>query len=130
MAIKTRFVMPVEAHQMMRSLGYFGTVDAMFAEVCTKTGTTDSIIRHKALAEGTTITEAVRRIITNLHPEVVAAWQPKGTTPKAHQAVVPMVSDDKLQVRVAVSILKALRENRDDGRTWRRAHDFIARHSD
>ena len=130
MAIKTRFIMPMVAFQQMRSLGYTGTVDAMFSEMCHKTGCTDSIIRHKALAEGTTITEAVRRIIANLHPEVGAVWPAKRTAPKPHQAVEPLPTDDKLQVRVAVSILRALRDNRDDGRTWRRATDFIARHSD
>lgn len=130
MAIKTRFVCPIEAFLELKSLGYTGTVDTMFAEVCRKTGTTDSIIRHKASTEGTTITEAVRRIITDLHPELAAVWKPKRTTPKPNQPVTPLPTDDKIQVRVAVSILRALRDNRDDGRTWRRATDFIAKHSD
>lgn len=130
MAIKTRFVCPIEAFMELKALGYSGTVDTMFAEVCRKTGTTDSIIRHKAKTEGTTITEAVRRIIVDLHPEVGVLWKPKRITPKPNQPITPLPTDDKQAVMVAVSILKALRDNRDDGRTWRRATDFIAKHSD
>jgi hypothetical protein len=130
MAIKTRFVMPLAAHQQLHALGYEGTVDAMFSQMCTKTGCTDSIIRHKAVSEGTTVTEAVRRIITNLHPEVGVVWQAKRVTSKPHQEIKPLPTDDKQAVMVAVSILRALRDNRDDGRTWRRATDFIKKHSD
>ena len=130
MAIKTRFVCPLEAFLKLKTLGYAGTVDSMFAEVCRKTGTTDSIIRHKAQTEGTTVTEAVRRIITNLHPEVGAVWPPKRVSPKPNQPVTPMPSDDAQAVKVAVSILRALKADRDDGRAWRRATDYIAKHSE
>jgi hypothetical protein len=129
-AIKTRFIMPLAAFNALRTLGYEGTVDTMFATMCRATGCTDSVIRHKALSEGTTITEAVRRIVVNLHPEAGEHWPPKRTQPKPHQAVEPLPSDDAQAVVVAVSILRALKSNRDDGRTWRRAHKFIAKHSE
>ena len=130
MAIKTRFIMPIEAFGAMRALGYTGTVDAMFTQFCAAYGYTDSTLRHKASAEGTTITEAVRRVVINHHPEMQFAWPPKQLKPKAHQQVKPQPSEDRQAVTAACRILAALLFNPDDGRTIRRARDYLAKYRD
>jgi hypothetical protein len=130
MAIKTRFVMPMEAFQAMRSLGYAGSVDMMFTQFAVKHGVTDSILKHKAMAEGTTVTEAVRRTLVASHPELQYTWPAKQTVPKPHQPVKPDLSDERKAVVQACRVIAALLLDPDDGRARYHAREFLAKNKD
>ena len=129
MAIKTRFVLPTPAFYALQTLGYTGTTESMFTQFCGERGITDGIIRAKAVAEGTTISEAVRRLVTAAHPELYELWQPKQTKPKPHQTVQPGPNPDKVAHRAALKIMAAMLLNRDDERARSRARDHIKTHT-
>lgn len=131
MAIKTRFVMPMPAFESMRKLGYVGSVDLMFAQFAVKYGVTDSILKHKAVTEGTTVTEAVRRTIVASHPEMQYTWPSKTSiSPKPHQPVTQDKSDERKGLDVACSVIAALLLDPDSGRAKYRAREFLTKYKD
>ena len=130
MAITTRFVMPIEAFNTMRSLGYVGTVDSMFSQFCAEHEITDGLIRLRANREGTTITEAVRRFVVAKLPEMYDAWPANRVTPRSHQPIAPAVPDRVIVQDLACKIIAAFLADPDDGRTKRRARDFLVKYRD
>ena len=130
MAIKTRFVMPLLAFNKMRDLGYTGTVDSMFSQFCAEREITDNLLRLRAQKAGTTLTEVVRRTVVAELPEMFDSWPPNRVVPKPHQRIEEAVSDREQLRNTACKLITALLADPDDGRTKRRARDFLVKYRD
>jgi hypothetical protein len=104
----------------------------MFSHFCASRGITDQHIRIKALAENTTLTEAVRRLWTSEHPDMLTSWPPKHTSAaRVEVSKASILTNSPLQTdfRLALKHIRNLLDSPDSGHAKFRAEDFLNKHA-
>lgn len=126
--MKTRIILPTEAHVALQGIYPFGSQELILKAFCMENDLTDAHLRTTAQTENITITEALRREVVAEHPSVGPAWPEKRKSPKQlayakrrTSAVVDTALRSAL-VRAAVIIQKLLENNQ---RVRPSARDFV-----